>query len=127
MVSPSDISISFLPDRLNGEPVVYRGLTSTELAVVAAGAIALWLPISLVALGYAGYFMMGFGVAAILAVGTVWLTSTWIQAMKRGRPAGYHLLRLELLLHDLRIRRSCYVRYSGVWDIRRNVSVAPYI
>jgi len=104
---------------------VYRGLTSTELAAVAAGAIGFWLPISLAILGAVGYFMMGFGVAALLAIGTVWLTSTWIQAMKRGRPDGYHLLRLELLLHDLRLRRSHFIRYSGVWDIRRPPARAP--
>ena len=108
-MSPSETSIPFLPDRLNGEPVVCRGLTSTELAIVTASAIGFWLPICLLVLGYAGYFMMGFGVVAMLAVGTVWSTSAWIQAMKRGRPAGYHLLRLELLLHDLRLRRSHFI------------------
>ena len=124
MGTPPDTTITFLPDRLNGEPVVYRGLTSTELGIVAGGAIGLWLPISLLILGYAGYLMMGFGVAALLAVGTVWLTSSWIQAMKRGRPDGYHVLQLELLLHDLKLHRSNFTRYSGLWDIRRSVSRA---
>jgi conjugative transfer region protein (TIGR03750 family) len=111
--------VAFLPDRLNGEPVVYRGLTTRELALLAAAAVAFWLPVSLVVLGLAGFFMMGFGVAALLALGTVWTTSGWIQAVKRGKPDGYHVLRFELLLHDLRLRRSPYIRYSGLWDIRR--------
>lgn len=111
--------MSFLPDRLNGEPIVYRGLTTRELAFLAAAAIALWLPASLFVLGIAGYFMMGFGVAALLALGTVWLASGYIQAVKRGKPMDYHILRLELLLHDLKLRRSPYIRYTGAWDIRR--------
>lgn len=113
--------IQFLPDRLNGEPVVFRGLTSTELGLLAVGSVGFWLPLSLVAAGFAGYFMMGFGVAALLAVGTVWLASASIQRLKRGKPDGYHVLRIELLLDDLKLRRSPFVRYSGLWDIRRTM------
>jgi len=115
----SDTTIAFLPDRLNGEPVVYRGLTTRELALLGLAAVLLWLPASLVILGLAGFLMMGFGVGALLALGTVWLGSGWIQAVKRGRPAGYHVLRFELLLEDLKLRRSPYVRRPGLWDIRR--------
>ena len=119
----SESTLPFLPDRLNGEPVVYRGLTTRELALLAGAAFALWLPLSLVVLGLAGFFMMGFGVAALLALGTVWMTSGWIQAVKRGKPDGYHVLRFELLLHDFKLRRSPYIRYSGLWDIRRRRSL----
>jgi len=115
----SRATLTFLPDRLNGEPVVYRGLTSPELGLLGAGAIVLWLPICLVIAALAGYFMMGFGVAALLALATVWGTSGWVQSFKRGKPAGYHVLRLELMLQRLRLRRSAYIRYSGSWDIRR--------
>ena len=112
--------IAFLPDRLNGEPVVFRGLTSVELGVLAGGAIAFWLPVCLLAAGFAGFFMMGFGLAALLTLATVWLVSFWVQGVKRGKPDGYHLLRLSLLLHDLKLKRSPFIRYSGLWDIRRS-------
>ena len=64
--------------------------------------------------------MMGFGLAGLLTVGTVWVASTWIQALKRGKPDGYHLLRLRLLLHEVKLHASPFIRYSGVWDIRRS-------
>jgi conjugative transfer region protein (TIGR03750 family) len=112
--------IGFLPDRLNGEPVVYRGLTSSELGFLAAGSIAFWLPICLVVSTLSGFFMMGFGAAALFALATVWVTSGWLQAMKRGRPSGFHILQLELLLHDLKLRHTPYIRRSGPWDIRRS-------
>lgn len=115
----SETTLSFLPDRLNGEPIVYRGLTTRELGLLAGAAVALWLLASLLVLGLAGYLMMGFAVAALLSLGTVWLASGYIQAVKRGKPLDYHVLRLELLLHDLRLRRSPYIRFTGVWDIRR--------
>src|SRR5687767_3043076 len=92
--------IAFLPDRLNGEPVVFRGLSTVELGVLAAGAIVFWLPVCLLVAGLAGFFMMGFGLAALLALGTVWIASAWVQSLKRGKPDGYHLLRLALLLHE---------------------------
>ena len=112
--------ITFLPDRLNGEPIVFRGLTSTELGMLAAASVGFWLPFCLVASAYLGYLMMGFGLAGLLTVGTVWVASSSIQALKRGKPDGYHVLRLKLLLHDLKLRRSPFIRYSGVWDVRRS-------
>lgn len=112
--------IAFLPDRINGEPIVFRGLTSTELGALAGLAVAVWLPLSLALCGALGFFMMGFGVAGLLTVGTVWVASSWIGAIKRGKPNGYHLLRLRLLLDDLKLRSSGFIRYSGPWDIRRS-------
>jgi conjugative transfer region protein (TIGR03750 family) len=112
--------ITFLPDRLNGEPIVFRGLTTTELGALAGLSVAFWLPLGLAVCATLGYLMMGFGLAGLLTVGTVWVASTWIQALKRGKPDGYHLLRLQLLLHDLKLRTSPFIRYSGLWDIRRS-------
>lgn len=116
----SQTTLTFLPDRLNGEPIVYRGLTAPELGLLAAGAVALCMPVSLLILGLAGYFMMGFGVGALLVLALLWVASGWIQAVKRGKPAGYHVLRFELFLHDLGLRRTPYIRYSGIWDLRRH-------
>lgn len=39
--------IAFLPDGINGEPIVFRGLTSTELGTLAGLSVAVWLPLSL--------------------------------------------------------------------------------
>jgi conjugative transfer region protein (TIGR03750 family) len=58
-------------------------------------------------------------VAALLALGTCWVASGYVQAVKRGKPMDYHVLRFELFLHDLKLKRSPYIRYAGVWDIRR--------
>jgi conjugative transfer region protein (TIGR03750 family) len=112
--------ITFLPARLNGAPIVFRGLTSTELGALAGLAVAVWLPLSLVICAALGFFMMGFGLAGLLALGTVWCASYWIEALKRGKPEGYHLLRFRLLLDDWKVRPSGFIRYSGPWDIRRS-------
>jgi conjugative transfer region protein (TIGR03750 family) len=112
--------IAFLPDRLNGEPIVFRGLTSSELGALAGVTVAGWLPVNLVLCGYLGYFMMGFGLAGLCTVATVWFASSAVQNLKRGKPDGYHLLKLALLLHDLKLRRSPFIRYTGVWDVRRS-------
>lgn len=118
-------SIPFLPDRLNAEPVVYRGLTAPELGLLAGVSIAVWLPVALIVSGLLGYFMMGFGIAALLALATVWCASRWVQVLKRGKPQGYHVLWAEVALHDLGFRRAPYVRHTGVWDIRRKRPIVP--
>ncbi|WP_262946839.1 TIGR03750 family conjugal transfer protein, partial [Xenorhabdus indica] len=40
-------TIAFLPDRLNAEPVVFRGFTTPEMGLAALAGIALGLAVSL--------------------------------------------------------------------------------
>ncbi|MEJ2622831.1 MAG: DUF3487 family protein, partial [Candidatus Thiodiazotropha sp.] len=38
--------IEFIPDRLIEEPVVFRGLTDTEVVMIIMIAIIFWIPVS---------------------------------------------------------------------------------
>ena len=108
-----------LAERLNAEPAIFRGCSSSELGVIVAVAALLWLPVSLVLAGLAGAVTMGFGIAGVGVVATVVATAGLFQRLKRNRPDGYYQQRLILWLHDRGIRRSPFVRRAGVWDIGR--------
>ena len=111
--------IDVLADRLNAEPAIFKGCSSSELGVIVGVAALVWLPVSLVLAGLMGVVTMGFGLAGVGVVATVVLTATFFQRLKRNRPDGYYQQRFVIWLHDKGLRRSSLVRRSGSWDIGR--------
>ena len=120
MSDPQEI----LADRLNAEPVIFRGCSSSELGMIVGVSVLVWLPLSLLLAWLLGAITMGFGIAGVGVVATVVVCATLFQRIKRGRPEGYYQQRIRIRLHDLGLRRSPWVRRSGAWDIGRTRRVA---
>ena len=111
-----------LPNRLNAEPAIFKGCSSSELGVIVGVAALIWLPVSLLLAGLMGAVTMGFGIAGVGVVATVIATATLFQRLKRGRPDGYYQQQIAIHLDDRGLRRSPFIRRSGAWDIGRSWS-----
>ena len=114
-----------LPDRMNHPPEIFKGCTSSELGVLVALAILIWLPVSLLIAAALGAVTMGFGLAGLSIVGTVVLGAHVLQGLKRNRPDGFTHQRMVLWLHQKNLRRAPLIARTGDWDLGRNVH-APH-
>lgn len=108
-----------LADRLNAEPVIFKGCSSSELGMIVGLAIVFWLPLSLLLAWLLGAVTMGFGIAGAGVVATVVVLATLFQRIKRGRPEGYYQQWLRIRLQTLGLYRTPWVLRSGSWDIGR--------
>ena len=108
-----------LADRLNVEPAIFKGCSSSELGIIVGVAALVWLPVSLLLAGLMGAVTMGFGLAGVGVVGTVIVMASVFQRLKRGRPDGYYQQQVTIWLSDHGLRRAPFVRRSGPWDIGR--------
>jgi len=108
-----------LADRLNAEPAIFRGCSSSELGMIVGLAIVVWLPFSLLLAWLLGAVTMGFGIAGVGVVATVVALATLFQRIKRGRPEGYYQQWLRIRFHRLGLYRTPWVLRSGSWDIGR--------
>ena len=108
-----------LADRLNVEPTIFKGCSSSELGIIVGVAALVWLPASLLLAGLMGAVTMGFGLAGVGVVATVIVMATLFQRLKRGRPDGYYQQQASIWLTDHGLRRSAFIRRSGAWDIGR--------
>ena len=116
-----------LADRLNVEPVIFKGCSSSELGLIVGVAALIWLPVSLLLAGLMGAVTMGFGLAGVGVVGTVIVMATLFQRLKRGRPDGYYQQQISIWLADHGVRHSPFIRRSGAWDIgRTRVATLPH-
>ncbi|MCP5075820.1 MAG: TIGR03750 family conjugal transfer protein [Rhodobacteraceae bacterium] len=110
---------NILADRLNVEPVIFKGCSSSELGIIVGVATLVWLPVSLLLAGLMGAVTMGFGMAGVGVVGTAIVMAGLFQRLKRGRPDGYYQQRIAIWLSEHGLRHSPFIRRSGSWDIGR--------
>lgn len=108
-----------LADRLNAEPAIFKGCSSSELGMIVGLAIVVWLPLSLLLAWLLGAITMGFGIAGVGVVATVVVMATLFQRIKRGRPEGYYQQWLRIRLQTMGLYRTPWVLRSGAWDIGR--------
>ncbi|MCG5526570.1 TIGR03750 family conjugal transfer protein [Ectothiorhodospira haloalkaliphila] len=106
-------------DRLNGEPPIFRGCTSSELVMLAALAAAFWVPMGVLIGALVGTAMMGVGFSGIAIIATVVVAGSLFQRIKRGRPDHFYQHRLILWAEELGLRRSGFIRRGGTWDLGR--------
>lgn len=108
-----------LAERLNDEPPIFRGCSSSELGLITGVAILIWLPVSLLIAWLLGAAAMGLGLAGVAIVATVIVMGSAFQRIKRGRPDGYYQQRLLIALARTRLRPVPFVRHDGGWSIGR--------
>ncbi len=113
-------SNNILAERLNVEPAIFKGCSSSELGVIVTLAVMVWLPLSVLLAWLLGAPSMGLGMAGIAIVLTVVITATVFQRVKRGRPDGYYQQRFIIGLSRLGLRQSPFIRRDGSWAIGRS-------
>lgn len=112
---------ALLGERLNSEPVVFRGYTDSELLLAALLSAAFWFPLALLVGFMAGSVSMALGVAMLAVLGSVAGGASLYQRWKRGRPDGYLQQRLRLWLAEAGLAKTGLVRHRGVMALGRDV------
>ncbi|EAS1759884.1 TIGR03750 family conjugal transfer protein [Salmonella enterica] len=114
------LTIEFLPDRLNREPVVFRGMTTTELFIALSGGFIAGLfggIIPAVLLNIWALIPTGALLGAVLAI---MAGGRWLARLKRGRPDSwlYQAIGAFFARHGFGDPRL--VQRSEIWSVRRS-------
>jgi len=111
--------VDHVPRRLDEEPVVFKGLTGSEIIVIAIAAAVVWLPLCLLVAWMVGFFIAGIGISVVMIVATVMLTPKYVTKLKENKPDGYLQHTVALWLHAKGLRRCRFIIREGQWDIGR--------
>ena len=109
-----------LADRLNSEPLIFRGCSNSELGMILFCAVVFWVPMSLMVAAAFGAVAMGLGLSGLGILATVYLGATLFQTIKRGRPDNYYQHLMMIKLNDLGFWRSKLIRRNGFWSLGRS-------
>lgn len=113
--------IDFIPDRLIEEPVVFRGLTDTEVVFIIIGAVIFWIPTCVLLLIPFGWGLFGVGIGFGFAIATLLIVGKYLQNLKRRMPDGLHVVFLKKKLQSKSsFFNFGYIETTQSWDIRRD-------
>ncbi|NMG30175.1 TIGR03750 family conjugal transfer protein [Aromatoleum evansii] len=114
-----------LPDRVNAEPAIIKGLSYTESKWTISLAFLLWFPVGSVV----GLALRHFPVAVLIIatgpIATVWLAAGYLATMKRNRPDHYYVQLLKRRAARLGLIRSHFVTHAGAWELGRTLEPPP--
>jgi len=120
--------IEFIPDRLIEEPVVFRGLTDSEVLGVMGIGLVFWIPVSVLLMMPFGLGLFGVGIGVGMAMGSLLVAGSYLQGLKRRMPDGLHLVYLKKILQQKSSMFNYgYIEETKSWDIRRETSVVKEI
>lgn len=103
-------------ERINNEPVIFRGLSSSELQTGLIVTVVTLLPICAL-IGYLlDRLLVGFGMIGILTMISLLFMGTVFQRIKRGRPDGFYQQRTSIVLSQLGFSANKAVKYNGRWS-----------
>ncbi len=111
--------IEFIPDRLIEEPVVFRGMTDTEVLTLTIISILVWVPVSVLILMPFEMALFGVGAGFGMAILTLLIAGGRLQNLKRRMPDGLHIVYLKKYLQEKTPLNFGYIDTSQRWDIRR--------
>jgi len=110
-----------LTDRVNAEPAILRGLSSTEAVIAIAVSFAIWIPISLVIAFAVGHMQVSVIFMGAGPIASVWLLSGWFQKVKRDQPDYVYLHKYRKWMAAKGLSVPRFLSHSGYFDIGRSV------
>jgi conjugative transfer region protein (TIGR03750 family) len=110
---------AILADRVDVEPPIFKGCSSSELITLLLIAVALWIPLSILIALMIGKVAFALGIIACGVIGTVFVGAGQFQRVKRNRPDHYYVHDARRFLHVKKLRTGPFVWRSGLWDISR--------
>lgn len=112
-------------DRVNVEPAILLGLSSTEALWSIGIAFAMWIPVAGIVASMTGGVPLFVLLATALPLATVWLMAKKMAAVKRNRPDLYYVHAFRKWAARKGLRRSMCISHSGEWDVGRSLPLAP--
>jgi conjugative transfer region protein (TIGR03750 family) len=112
-------TIAFMPDRLNAEPVVFRGFTTPELGLAALAGAALGLVPGIACSFLWGWVTIPTGVLLMPLV-VVFFGGRIMTRLKRGKPENYIWQRLALRRTLAGLGDLLTITTSGHWSLKRS-------
>ncbi|AIN20024.1 TIGR03750 family conjugal transfer protein [Yersinia rochesterensis] len=115
-------TISFLPDRLNAEPIVFKGFTTPELLVTAGLSVLGGLVVAIPFSPFIGWLAFP-TVSLLMPLFTVFFGGRLMACFKRGKPENYLYRHVELWLSRQRLGNPHLIHRSQRWALRRSTPV----
>lgn len=119
-VRAEDGAYGVLADRVDGEPPVILGLTTSEILLVALIVGLVLLPLVLLVAAAAGLGSLALSLTGFAFLGGVYTGSAILRRLKRGRPLGHYQVMVAVAMQRA-FGGDKFMLRSGPWSLGRSV------
>lgn len=106
-------------DRVNVEPAILLGMTSTEAKVIGAVTLPLFLLIAVLIWAVTGVWQAILVLGLFGPLATLWIAAGRLAGIKRGRPDGYYTQAIHLWMANRGLVKHKFIRHHGQWGLGR--------
>ena len=115
-----------LTDRTNVEPAILQGMTVTEAKFIGIVAMLAWLLLAALIFVVTGIWQVFLLLGVFGPAATLWLASSYLAHIKRGKPDGYYSQALALRMVAWGLGKPVLKDREGWWSQGREFPLAPY-
>ena len=119
-----DGAYGVLADRVDGEPPIILGLTTSEILLVALVVGLVLLPLVLLVAAAVGLGSLALSLTGFAFLGGVYIGSVVLRRLKRGRPLGHYQVMAAVAMQRA-IGGDKFMLRSGPWSLGRTVGRSP--
>ncbi len=115
----ADFTDAFTGDFINEQPIVFKGLTDSEVKTVFIISLFIGAPIGAVVALLIGIPMLILVFIFLFPIVTVWFVAGWMERARRGKPPAYVEQQMHSLLVELKVVSARFVCASYRWGLGR--------
>jgi conjugative transfer region protein (TIGR03750 family) len=112
-----------LTDRVNSEPAILHGMTSTEASWIGGVSFAIYFILTGLVIMATGLWQLMLA-PLIATIGTLWYGSMALQRVKRDRPDGYYTHLLQRWMSVYGLSKARFLRHAGYWSLSRTSEIS---
>jgi len=113
-------------DRVNEEPSVINGMTVSEAQYIGLVSLVVFLIVGAVLFAATGLWQAILLLAVFGPSTTLWMSSTYLAKVKRGRPEGYYGQALHWWMADRAWVTCKYIDHYGHWELGRKLEFSVH-
>jgi len=115
-----------LTDRVNAEPAIINGMSSTEATYIGCASLAISGALGGVLFLLTGYWHFIFLLGIALPLVIIWYSSIYLQSIKRSKPERWYFQALRIYLARKGIVKSRYITHDGYMELGRRINFDPF-
>ena len=114
-------SVAPLTDRVNVEPPILNGMTSTEAKYIALVSFTVFIALGGLLVALTGYWQCLLIVGLFCPIAVLWWASKYLAKIKRNRPDAYYSQALHLWAVSKGISKPKFIKHNGFWSLGKTL------
>lgn len=114
-------AVAPLTDRVNVEPPILNGMTTTEASYIAAVSFTVFIALGGLLVAITGLWQCLLVVGLFCPLAVLWWASKYLARIKRNRPDAYYAQAMHFWASGKGLSKSKFILHNGYWSLGKTM------